>query len=181
MEEGRQKYRVNQRWVPMNAISPYLVKAVLIGEDDRFWSHEGFDYEAGKRRSRKILRQKFKLEAAQSVSSFPRTFIFRLQKSSQENQEAIITWRMEKALSKKRILELYLNIAEWGDGVSSALRLPQGLTSANLHPLLGLKRQPGSLPCSESQKIQSPWKFTICRSPVQSHLQYYGKKGNCCS
>ena len=44
-EKGK-RFRMNQTWVPLSNISPYLVKAVLIAEDDKFWSHEGFDYEA---------------------------------------------------------------------------------------------------------------------------------------
>ena len=40
------KYRIQQKWVPVSQISPYLIKAVLIAEDDKFGSHEGFDYEA---------------------------------------------------------------------------------------------------------------------------------------
>ncbi len=43
------KYRITQTWIPLASVSPYLVKAVLIGEDDKFWSHEGFDYEAIKK------------------------------------------------------------------------------------------------------------------------------------
>jgi monofunctional biosynthetic peptidoglycan transglycosylase len=48
-KESKQKgkrFRINQIWVPLSNISPYLVKAVLIAEDDKFWIHEGFDYEA---------------------------------------------------------------------------------------------------------------------------------------
>ena len=44
-EKGK-KYRVHQSWLPFSKISPYLVKAVLIAEDDKFWKHEGFDFEA---------------------------------------------------------------------------------------------------------------------------------------
>src|SRR3989304_5510643 len=45
-ENAGKKKRAYQVWVPVSRISPYLLKAVLIAEDDKFWSHEGFDYEA---------------------------------------------------------------------------------------------------------------------------------------
>ena len=45
-KEKRKPYRIYQSWMPFSKISPYLVKAVLIAEDDKFWKHEGFDYEA---------------------------------------------------------------------------------------------------------------------------------------
>ena len=46
LKEKGKKYRMDQSWVPFSKISPYLIKAVLIAEDDKFWEHEGFDYEA---------------------------------------------------------------------------------------------------------------------------------------
>ncbi|MFZ2198643.1 MAG: transglycosylase domain-containing protein, partial [Thermodesulfovibrionales bacterium] len=61
-ERDGKKYRINQKWVPLRAISPYLVKAVLISEDDKFWSHEGFDYEAMQKAIEKDIKaKKFKL------------------------------------------------------------------------------------------------------------------------
>src|SRR4030065_1414741 len=56
------KYRITQIWVPLSSVSPYLVKAVLIGEDDKFWSHEGFDYEAIQKALEKDVKvKKFRL------------------------------------------------------------------------------------------------------------------------
>ncbi len=48
------KYTIKQKWVPLSQISPYLIKAVLIAEDDKFWQHEGFDFEAIKKAVEKI-------------------------------------------------------------------------------------------------------------------------------
>jgi len=115
-EEGK-KYRIIQKWVPLRAISPYLVKAVLIGEDDKFWQHEGFDYEAMQKAIEKDIKEKrIKLGG----STISQQLVKNLYLSPSRNpvrklREAIITWRMEKVLPKKRILELYLNVAEWGD------------------------------------------------------------------
>src|SRR3990170_1836865 len=57
--ESRKKgknYKVTQIWVPLNKISPYLIKAVLIAEDDKFWNHEGFDFEAIKKAIEKDIK-----------------------------------------------------------------------------------------------------------------------------
>ena len=56
-EKGR-KIRIDQRWVPLSNICPYLIKAVLIAEDDKFWRHEGFDYEAIHKALEKDLKAK---------------------------------------------------------------------------------------------------------------------------
>ena len=136
--EGK-KYRINQKWVPLRAISPYLVKAVLIGEDDKFWSHEGFDYEAMQKAVEKDIKaKKFKLGGSTISQQLAKNLYLSPSKNPvRKIREAIITWRMEKALSKKRILELYLNIAEWGDrgifGIEAAARAYYGKSAAALN------------------------------------------------
>lgn len=120
-EKGK-KYSIRQQWVPLQKISPFLIKAVLIAEDDKFWRHEGFDYEAIKKAiERDIKEKRFKLGG----STISQQLVKNLYLSPSKNPlrkivEAIITWRMEKILSKKRILELYLNLIEWGDGIFGA-------------------------------------------------------------
>jgi monofunctional biosynthetic peptidoglycan transglycosylase len=110
---------VRQQWVKLKKISPYLVKAVIIGEDDKFWKHDGFDFVAMKKALEKDIAEG-KLKAG--GSSISQQLAKNLYLSPSKNplrkiKEAILTWRLERALSKKRIMEIYLNIAEWGDGV----------------------------------------------------------------
>jgi len=114
--EGK-KYRIQQKWVPLSRISPYLMKAVLIAEDDKFWSHEGFDYEAIQKAIEKDIKaKKFKLGGSTISQQLAKNLYLSPSKNPiRKIREAIITWRMERALTKKRILELYLNVAEWGD------------------------------------------------------------------
>jgi monofunctional biosynthetic peptidoglycan transglycosylase len=120
-KEGK-RIRIEKRWVPLNAVSPYLVKAVLIAEDDKFWAHKGFDYEAiQKALERDIKERKFKFGG----STISQQLVKNLYLSPSKNpvrkaQEALITWRLERNLSKRRILELYLNVVEWGPGVFGA-------------------------------------------------------------
>ncbi len=137
--EGK-KYRITQKWVPLRAISPYLVKAVLISEDDKFWSHEGFDYEAMQKALEKDIKaKKFKLGGSTISQQLAKNLYLSPSKNPlRKIREAIITWRMERALSKKRILELYLNVAEWGDrgifGIEAAARKYYGKSAAALGP-----------------------------------------------
>ncbi len=121
-KEKRKRYRVYQVWTPFSKMSPYLVKAVLIAEDDKFWGHEGFDYEAIQRALERDLKaKKFKFGGSTITQQLARNLYLSPEKSlARKISEAVITWRMEKVLSKKRILELYLNVVEWGDGVFGA-------------------------------------------------------------
>lgn len=110
---------IDHRWVRLKKVSPYLVKAVIIGEDDKFWKHDGFDFDAMKKALEKDIAEG-KLKAG--GSSISQQLAKNLYLSPSKNplrkiKEAILTWRIEKNLSKKRIMEIYINVAEWGDGV----------------------------------------------------------------
>lgn len=135
--EGK-KYRINQQWVSLRAISPYLVKAVLIAEDDKFWSHEGFDYEAIQKALEKDIKaKKFKFGGSTISQQLAKNLYLSPKKNPiRKIREAIIAWRIERALTKKRILEMYLNIAEWGDkgifGIEVASRVYYGKPAAAL-------------------------------------------------
>ena len=138
-KEKRKSYRIYQSWVPFSKISPYLVKAVLIAEDDKFWKHEGFDYEAIQKALEKDLKvKKFNFGGSTITQQLAKNLYLSPEKSLiRKISEAFITWRMEKALSKKRILELYLNVAEWGEGifgVEAASRHYYGKPSSQLTP-----------------------------------------------
>jgi len=139
VREGK-KYKVQQIWVPFKAISPYLVKAVLIGEDDKFWQHEGFDYEAMQKAMEKDIKaKKFKLGGSTISQQLAKNLYLSPSKNPvRKLREAIITWRMERVISKKRILEIYLNVAEWGDrgifGIESAARHYYGKSASALGP-----------------------------------------------
>ncbi len=110
---------IRQRWVPLKKVSPALIKAVLISEDDKFWKHDGFDYVAiEKAVERNMKERQFKFGASTITQQLVKNLYLSPSKNPiRKIQEAILTWRIERALSKRRILELYVNIAEWGDGI----------------------------------------------------------------
>jgi len=112
------KKKAQNVWVPLSRISPFVVKAVLIAEDDKFWDHEGFDFDAiQKAVEEDIKKKKFKLGGSTITQQLAKNLYLSPTKSPiRKIKEAILTWRIEKNLSKKRIIELYLNVAEWGDG-----------------------------------------------------------------
>ena len=116
------RYRIQQKWVPLPKISPYLVNAVLIAEDDKFWTHRGFDYEAIQKALEKDLRAKrLKWGGSTITQQLARNLYLSPQKGLiRKALEAWITWRMEQVLGKKRILELYLNVVELGEGIFGA-------------------------------------------------------------
>src|ERR1700693_709944 len=141
LEHSKEKKRNPQvqTWVPLSRISPYLVKAVIIAEDSKCSHHEGFDYEGIQLAIEKDFKAK-KLRAggstitqqlAKNLYLSPEKSVFRKLK------EAAITLRLEQSLSKKRILELYLNVVEWGDGIygaEAASRFYFSKTSNDLTP-----------------------------------------------
>lgn len=116
-DENRDMH-ITQKWVSMNKISPNVIKAVLIGEDDGFWKHDGFDVKG----MENAIERSIKKKTLAGGSTISQQLSKNLYLSPSKNpvrkiKEAILTWRIEKTLSKRRILEIYLNVAEWGDGI----------------------------------------------------------------
>lgn len=116
-KEGR-TVEVQQKWRNFYKISPNVIDAVLIGEDDKFWDHNGFD-EAGLKSAFFRTLTKGKLFGGSTITQqvAKNLYLSPSRNPARKIKEAIITWRLEKSLSKERILEIYLNIAEWGDGI----------------------------------------------------------------
>ncbi|MCX8110615.1 MAG: monofunctional biosynthetic peptidoglycan transglycosylase [Syntrophorhabdaceae bacterium] len=116
------RIKIDKRWVPISAISPYLVKAVIIAEDDKFWSHKGFDFDAIQKAIEKDIKEGKPKFGGSTISQqlVKNLYLTPTKNPLRKIKEAIITWRLEKTLSKKRILELYLNVAEWGVGIFGA-------------------------------------------------------------
>ncbi|MCI0469942.1 MAG: monofunctional biosynthetic peptidoglycan transglycosylase [Nitrospirae bacterium] len=122
------KIKIKQRWIKLSDVSTYLIKAVIIAEDDKFWSHEGFDFDAIQKALEKDIRQRrFKFGGSTiSQQLVKNLYLTPEKKPIRKLKEAVITWRLEKTLSKKRIIEIYLNVVEWGDGIF-------GIEAASLH------------------------------------------------
>ena len=129
-------------WQPLTQISPHLQRAVIAGEDSRFYEHNGFDWdsiekaweEARKEGERQAKEEgeydpedwippmpKFKRGASTISQQLAKNLYLSEERSFlRKGREAAITFVMERELSKRRILELYLNVIEWGDGIYGA-------------------------------------------------------------
>lgn len=110
------------RWLPLSDMSPHLVDAVLIAEDDRFFRHRGVDWRELGRLLRKGLRGERVRRGASTISQqVARNLFLSPSKSySRKVKEILIARHLERSLGKERVLEIYLNIAEWGEGVFGA-------------------------------------------------------------
>ena len=111
-----------QTWVPYDRISSSLVRALLAGEDQKFFDHEGFDWEEMQKAIEKDWEEKKFHRGASTISQqlAKNLFLSTSKNPLRKLHEALITWEMEKVLSKRRILEIYLNVIEWGDGIYGA-------------------------------------------------------------
>ncbi|MBI2832836.1 MAG: monofunctional biosynthetic peptidoglycan transglycosylase [Acidobacteria bacterium] len=114
--------RRDHRWIPYARIAQSLKRAVLVAEDSAFWEHEGVDVEQ--------LRESIQIDLARGRivrggSTITQQLAKNLYLSPSRNplrklKELFIARRLEAELSKRRILELYLNVIEWGDGIYGA-------------------------------------------------------------
>lgn len=131
--------RVRHDWVPYHRISEHLKRAVVAAEDAKFLDHEGFDWEAIQEAMRKNEQRGKVVAGASTITQQLAKNLFLSGSRSwlRKAQEAAITWMMERTLSKRRILELYLNCAEWGEGIfgaEAAARHHFGVPAASLGP-----------------------------------------------
>ena len=135
-----QQPRREQVWVPLEKISPNLQRAVIAGEDTNFITHRGFDYEAiqkvyeqaQREAAREAKREGENDDWLPNLPEFKRggsTISQQLAKNLylsshrsfvRKGQEAMVTIMLERLLTKRRILEIYLNVIEWGDGIYGA-------------------------------------------------------------
>lgn len=117
--EKERKMKIKKVWVPLSRISKNAQRAVIVSEDAKFWTHEGFDFDAMRMAVEKNLKKRKMAVGASTISMqvAKNLYLSPAKNPVRKINEAIITWRMERTLSKKRILEIYLNIAEWGDGI----------------------------------------------------------------
>jgi monofunctional biosynthetic peptidoglycan transglycosylase len=130
---------LDYRWVPLESISPYLRNAVVIAEDDKFWNHNGFDFGAIKIALETNIQQKSWRHGGSTITQqlAKNLYLSPSRNPVRKLREIILTWRLERALSKKRILELYLNVVEWGNGIFGAEAASQryyGKPAAALNP-----------------------------------------------
>jgi monofunctional biosynthetic peptidoglycan transglycosylase len=118
----KKNFKPFQKWVPLHRISPLLVDAVLAAEDGRFFQHKGVEWELMKHAFWEEMKTRRKTRGASTITQQLAKNLYLSPTKSywRKLRELLITYQLEKTLSKQRILEIYLNVAEWGDGVFGA-------------------------------------------------------------
>src|SRR5579872_3519701 len=137
--QAGKKLHEEKVWRDLHSISPYLVHAVIMAEDDTFYQHNGFDFEQIQIAfHRDWAKKKFVYGGSTLTQQLARTLYLSPQKNLlRKAKEAAITLELEHDLPKNRILELYLNVAEWGRGIygaEAAARHYYGTSAEDLTP-----------------------------------------------
>ena len=114
--------RIDWRWVPSSAISIHLKRAVVVAEDTDFFYHNGFAPKAMREAMTQALEER---RAPRGASTITQQLAKNLWLSPERTvlrkaRETVLTWQLERALSKRRILECYVNVVEFGPGVYGA-------------------------------------------------------------
>ena len=130
---------LKHKWVPYEKISIHLKRALIAAEDSKFFEHEGFDIEGIEKALRKNEKKGKVVAGGSTISQQLAKNLFLSGERSyvRKGQEAIITLMLERMMSKRRILEIYLNVIEWGEGVygaEAAARRYYKTSAANLGP-----------------------------------------------
>lgn len=130
---------LRHQWVPYERISLHLKRAVVAAEDDRFVDHEGFDWEGIQRALEKNERRgRFAAGGSTITQQLAKNLFLSPSKSwLRKGQEAVLTVMIEWTWDKRRILEVYLNVVEWGNGLFGAEAAAQryyGVSAARLGP-----------------------------------------------
>jgi len=121
-EEARargRRLRIEQTWAPLSGVSRHLIHAVLASEDQKFFGHEGVDWEAiGESIEQDVEKRRFVRGGSTITQQLAKNLYFGTHRTlSRKARELVVTWQLEQDLSKVRILTLYLNLIEWGDGI----------------------------------------------------------------
>ena len=113
---------LHYRWVPYDKISVHLKRAVVAAEDDKFVDHEGFDWEGIQKAIEKNQKKGKTVAGGSTISQqlAKNLFLSPTKSYFRKAEEAVITVMIEALWDKRRILEVYLNVVEWGDGVFGA-------------------------------------------------------------
>ncbi len=114
--------RVAWRWVPYDRISPHMKRAVLVAEDNGFFSHNGFAVEEMKWAVRDAVTRDRALRGASTITQqlAKNLWLAPSRSALRKGKEVILTRQLERNLPKRRILELYLNVVEFGRGIYGA-------------------------------------------------------------
>jgi len=133
------RLEIDERWIPYERVSPLLRRAVLVAEDDAFFTHGGLDWNEIQASARRNLEAGRIVRGGSTITQqLARNLYLGGERTlSRKLKEAFLALRIERAVPKRRIFELYLNLIEWGDGIYGAEAAAQryfGVSAADLGP-----------------------------------------------
>ncbi len=122
MQDSNPEAELQHQWMPYAKISNHLKRALIASEDAKFVDHEGFDWEGIQKAYEKNLKKGKIVAGGSTISQQLAKNLFLSTKRTpwRKGEEAIITVMLETVMDKQRILEIYLNVIEWGNGVFGA-------------------------------------------------------------
>ena len=137
LREDDAKAKLRHQWVPYQKISVHLKRSMIAAEDSTFTAHRGFDWDGIKVAWERNKREGDIVAGGSTITQQLAKNLFFSGKRTwwRKGQEAVVTAMLEALMSKQRILEIYLNVIEWGDGVfgaEAAARYHYGGTAAGL-------------------------------------------------
>ena len=117
--DGRARFSIRQQWVPYSRISPMLKRAVIVTEDAAFFDHDGIDLDEIKASLEKNWEDGQFLRGGSTITQqlAKNLYLSPSRNPIRKVKELFIARRLEAALTKQRIFEIYLNMIEWGDGI----------------------------------------------------------------
>lgn len=139
LQQKNPKAKLQHQWVPYNRISNHLKRAIIASEDANFAEHEGVDWAALQKAYEKNAKKGKVVRGGSTITQQLAKNLFLSGERSyvRKAQEMIITFMLEAVMDKRRIFEIYLNVAEWGNGVfgcEAASRKYFGVPAASLGP-----------------------------------------------
>ncbi|MGZ8272510.1 MAG: monofunctional biosynthetic peptidoglycan transglycosylase [Burkholderiaceae bacterium] len=139
LRDKNPKAELKHRWVPYANISVHLKRAVITSEDARFSEHEGVDWEAIEKAYKENVKRGRPAKGGSTITQQLAKNLFLSPERSyvRKGQELVITYMIEALWDKRRILEVYLNVVEWGEGIfgaEAAARYYYGVAASQLGP-----------------------------------------------
>jgi len=122
MRAADPRAKLRQYWIEYDRVSINLKRAIIAAEDAKFLDHEGFDWEGIQKAMEKNARRGRLVAGGSTISQqlAKNLFLSGERSVARKAQEAVITGMLEVFMSKRRIFEMYLNVAEWGEGIFGA-------------------------------------------------------------
>lgn len=161
-------YKVNlcpgsKDYIPLKSISPYLQKTVVLTEDSSFFEHDGFDWKSIEENAKKNLEKGEYAKGGSTISQqlAKNMFLYKDKTLMRKGLEFLITRKIEKTLSKKEILERYLNVVEFGKNI-------YGVKQASQYYF---KKPPAQL-----NVVESAFLAMVLPNPVKYSQSYYRKE-----